>query len=46
MHKLCSEGHIAGFSMNTEMENYLVSKEFFFQKVFAREIICTLHGAA
>jgi len=32
MHKLRSEEHIAGFSMNTETENYLVSTVFFFGK--------------
>ena len=44
MHKLRPEEHIAGFSMNTETENYLASTDFFFQKVFAGEIICTLQG--
>ena len=38
---------IAGFSMNPETENYFVaSTEFFFWKIFAGEIICTLHGEA
>ena len=36
MHKLCSEGHIAGFSVNTETENYLASKEFFFFRKYLR----------
>ena len=45
MYKLCSGEHIAGFSMNTETENYLASTDFFFRKVFAGEIIRTLQGA-
>ena len=34
MHKLQSEEHMAGFSMNTETENYFVaSTEFFLESI-------------